>query len=195
MDLAIFEKHSQRLGDAGSAFDSALEDTENNFVHGRNETDTERRRLLKGIDSHLSNIDESVCEIGEKIEKFKSSEGIKYRHRKDLWHFNDLKKINRGCPNKFQSQTLKGQTNNNNGGITMKLEKMEKQSQRLSDASSEFASALKDAQANFGADPNESEIRYRRLTEEIKRNLSDVDRSIRSITEKIEQLKSFEGIL
>lgn len=162
MDLAILEKPSQRLGDAVSAFDSALEDTENNFVQGRNEPDTECRRLLTEIDSDVSNIDERVCEIAEKIEKFKS---------------------------------FKGQTNNNNGGILMQLEKLEKQLQQLSNASSEFAAVLKDAQANFGADPNESDIQCIRLIAEIERNLSDVDRSIRSITEKIEQLKSFEGIL
>lgn len=77
----------------------------------------------------------------------------------------------------------------------MKLEKLEKQLQRLEDALSEFTAALKDAQANSGADLSESDIQYIRLIAEIKRNLSDVRRSIRSITEKIEQLKSFEGIL
>ena len=75
----------------------------------------------------------------------------------------------------------------------MDLAILEKQLQRLEDASSEFAAAFKDAQTNFGADPNESEIRYIRLIAEIERNLSDVNRSIRSITEKIEQLKSLKG--
>lgn len=77
----------------------------------------------------------------------------------------------------------------------MKLEKLEKQLQRLEDASSEFAAALEDAQANFGADLSESGIQYIRLIEEIGQNLSDVRRNIHSIKEKTEQLKSFEGIL
>ena len=71
MDLAILEKHSQRLADAMSAFDDALEDTQDNFVQGRNAPDPQRKELLKGIDNHLSDINKSVCEIGEGIEKFK----------------------------------------------------------------------------------------------------------------------------
>ena len=77
----------------------------------------------------------------------------------------------------------------------MNLERLEKQWQRLSDARSKFAAALKDAQTNFGPDPSESDIRYMQLIRETKRNLSDVRRSVCEIKEKIAQLKSFEGIL
>lgn len=77
----------------------------------------------------------------------------------------------------------------------MNLERLEKQWQKLSDARSKFATALKDAQTNLGQDLSESGIRYIRLIAEIKRNLSDVRRSVCGIRKKIKQLKSFEGIL
>ena len=77
----------------------------------------------------------------------------------------------------------------------MNLERLEGQWHRLSDARSKFAAALKDAQTKFGQDLSESDIRYIRLIAEIKRNLSDVRRSVCGIGEKIDQLKSFEGIL
>ena len=76
MDSVILEKHSQRLADAVSEFDSAFKDVQRNFVPSPNMRDIQREEPLKGIDSDLSDIDESVCEIGEKIEKFKSSERI-----------------------------------------------------------------------------------------------------------------------
>ena len=77
----------------------------------------------------------------------------------------------------------------------MKLTILETQLQKLLDTSSEFAAALKNAQTNFGEDISESDIQYMRLIEEIKRNLSDVRRSVCQIREKIEQIKSLEGIV
>lgn len=76
MDLAILEKHLQRLGDAVSGFDDALKDVQRNFMSSPNMRDIQREEPLKGIDSDLSDIDGSVCEIAEKIERFKSPEGI-----------------------------------------------------------------------------------------------------------------------
>ncbi|MXV73304.1 hypothetical protein F4Z99_03380 [Candidatus Poribacteria bacterium] len=77
----------------------------------------------------------------------------------------------------------------------MNLERLERQWQGLSDARSKFAAALKAAQTNLGQDLSESDIRYIRLIAEIKRNLSDVRRSVCGMRKKIKQLKSFEGIL
>ena len=77
----------------------------------------------------------------------------------------------------------------------MKLDMLETQLQKLLDRLSEFATALKNAQTNAGEDISDSDIQYMRLIEEIKRNLSDVRRSVCRIREKIEQLKSLEGIL
>lgn len=62
-----------------SKFDDALGRTEDKFMSISNPKDSQREELLEAIDSDLSDIDKSVCEIGENIEKlkkFKSSEGI-----------------------------------------------------------------------------------------------------------------------
>lgn len=73
MKLEKLEKQSQRLSDALSGFDDAFKDVHRSFVPSPNMIDIQREELLKAIDRSLSDIDESVCEIGEKIEKFKSS--------------------------------------------------------------------------------------------------------------------------
>ena len=88
----------------------------------------------------------------------------------------------------------------------MNLERLERQRQRLSNTLSKFAAALKAAQTKFEQDLSESDgqdlsdldIRYMQLIreiKEIKRNLSEVRRSVCGIGEKIMLLKSFEDIL
>ena len=74
MNLAILEKHLQRLSDTLSEFNDALIDAQMNSVPGPNITDILRRRLLAEIDNELSNINGSVCGIGEKIEQLKTFE-------------------------------------------------------------------------------------------------------------------------
>ena len=74
MNLAILEKQLQRLSDTLSEFDDALIDAQMNSVPGPNITDIRRQRLLTEIDSDLSNINGSVCGIGEKIEQLKTFE-------------------------------------------------------------------------------------------------------------------------
>ena len=76
MKLERLEKHLQRLADALSELDDALEDTQMNFVSGPNEPEKRRERLLAEIDNDLSDIESSVCGIGEKIEQLKSLDGI-----------------------------------------------------------------------------------------------------------------------
>ena len=76
MNSEKLEKQSQRLSKVLSEFDDILKDIQSNFVPSPNMIDIQREELLKAIDSDLSDINESVCEIGEKIEKFKSFEGI-----------------------------------------------------------------------------------------------------------------------
>lgn len=77
----------------------------------------------------------------------------------------------------------------------MKLERLEKQWQKLSDARSKFDTILVDAQTNPGQDLSESDLQYMRLIAEIEQNLSAIDKRVYGIGEKIERLKSFEGIL
>ena len=74
MNLAILEKQLQRLSDTLSEFNDALIDAQMNSVPGPNITDISRQRLLAEIDSKLSNINGSVCSIGEKIEQLKTFE-------------------------------------------------------------------------------------------------------------------------
>ena len=74
MNLAILEKQLQRLADTLSEFNDALIDAQMNSVPGPNITDILRQRLLAEIDSDLSNINGSVCGIGEKIEQLKTFE-------------------------------------------------------------------------------------------------------------------------
>ena len=74
MNLAILEKHLQRLADTLSEFNDALIDAQMNSVPGPNITDISRQRLLAEIDSDLSDISGSVCGIGEKIEQLKTFE-------------------------------------------------------------------------------------------------------------------------
>ena len=74
MNLAILEKQLQRLADTLSEFNDALIDAQMNSVPGPNITDIRRQRLLAEIDSDLSNINGSVCGIGEKIEQLKTFE-------------------------------------------------------------------------------------------------------------------------
>ena len=69
------EKHLQRLADALSEFDDALEVAQDNFGAVLNELDARRWRLLMAIDSDFWNINESVCGMGEKTEQLKSLEG------------------------------------------------------------------------------------------------------------------------
>ncbi len=76
MNLAILEKHLQRLSDTLSEFDDAFIDAQMKFVPGPSETDIRRRRLLAEIENDLSDISGSVCGIGEKIEQLKSFESI-----------------------------------------------------------------------------------------------------------------------
>ena len=72
MHSEILEKGLQKLSDALSEFDDALVDAQMKFVPGPNMPDIQRRRLLAEIDSDLSDISESVCGIGEKIEQLKN---------------------------------------------------------------------------------------------------------------------------
>ena len=74
MNLAILEKQLQRLADTLSEFNDALIDAQMNSVPGPNITDISRQRLLAEIDSDLSNINGSVCGIGENIEQLKTFE-------------------------------------------------------------------------------------------------------------------------
>ena len=76
MNLAILEKHLQRLSDTLSEFHDAFVDAQMNSVPGPNITDILRQRLLAEIDKDLSNISGSVCGIGEKIEQLKSFESV-----------------------------------------------------------------------------------------------------------------------
>ena len=76
MKTAILEKQLRRSAVAFSELDDAFRDTQDNFMPGPNEPDTRCRRLLEGINDDLSDINESVCRIGEKIEQLKSFEGI-----------------------------------------------------------------------------------------------------------------------
>ena len=76
MNLAILEKHLQRLSDVLSEFDDVIIIAQENAVPSPNITDTRRRRLIAEIDSDLSDISGSVCGIGEKIEQLKSFESI-----------------------------------------------------------------------------------------------------------------------
>ena len=71
MNSAILGKQLQRLSDALSEFDDALVDAQMKSVPGPNMLDISRQRLLAEIDSDLSDISESVCGIGEKIEQLK----------------------------------------------------------------------------------------------------------------------------
>lgn len=96
-------------------------------------------------------------------------------------------------PNKFQSQTLKRQTNKN-GGIYNSA-RLKKQLQRLADALSGFDDALEDAQKYSVPTPNMLDIQRRRLLTGIDNDLSDVSRSVCGVGEKIEQLKTSESIL
>ena len=72
MHSEILEKGLQKLSDALSEFDDALVDAQMKSVPGPNMADIQRRRLLAEIDSDLSDISESVCGIGEKIEQLKN---------------------------------------------------------------------------------------------------------------------------
>ena len=77
----------------------------------------------------------------------------------------------------------------------MNSERLEKHLQRLADALSEFDDAFVDAQDNFVPSSSITDIRRRRLLSEIESDLSDISRSVCRIGEKIEELKSLEGIL
>ena len=75
MKLAIPESELQRFAVKFSELDDAFRDARKNFLSSPNMRDDQREKLLKGIDSDLWEINESVCEIGEKIEQLKSLEG------------------------------------------------------------------------------------------------------------------------
>lgn len=76
MNSVKLEQRLQKLSDALSEFDDALIEAQTGFVPSPNMRDRQRERLLKGIDSDLSDISVSVCGIGEKIERLKSFKGI-----------------------------------------------------------------------------------------------------------------------
>ena len=71
MNTALLEKGLQKFSDALSEVDDALTDIQMNSVPSPNMADIRRRRLIAEIDSDLSDISESVCGIGEKIEQLK----------------------------------------------------------------------------------------------------------------------------
>ena len=77
----------------------------------------------------------------------------------------------------------------------MKSAKLEQALQKLSDALSGFDDALTDLRMKSVPSPNMADIRRWRLLSEIDSNTSKVSASIGEIGEKIELLKSFEGIL
>ena len=74
MKLAIPERELQRFAVTFSELDDAFRDTRKNFLPSPNMRDRQRKKLLKGIDRDLWEINKSVCEIGEKIEQLKSLE-------------------------------------------------------------------------------------------------------------------------
>ena len=76
----------------------------------------------------------------------------------------------------------------------MKSEKLEQALQKLSDALSGFDDALTDLQMKSVPSPNMADIQRCRLLSEIDSNTSQVSTRIGEIGEKIELLKSFEGI-
>lgn len=76
MNSAILGKRWQRFADAFSEVDNAFKDAQMNFVPGPNELDILRERLLTEIDNDLSEMNESVCRIGEKIEQLKAFERV-----------------------------------------------------------------------------------------------------------------------
>ena len=73
--------------------------------------------------------------------------------------------------------------------------RLEQELQKLSDALSGFDDALTDLQMKSVPSPNIADIQRCRLLSEIDSNTSKVSASIGEIGEKIELLKSFEGIL
>ena len=76
MKTAILEKQLQKFSDAFSEFDDVFKNAEMNFVSSPNAIDISRERLLAEIDNDLSDIDERVYRIGEKVEQLKRCEGI-----------------------------------------------------------------------------------------------------------------------
>ena len=76
MKLERLEKQLRRSGVEFSKLDDVFRETQDNFIPGPNESDTRCRRLLEEINDDLSDINESVCGIGEKIEQLKTFEGI-----------------------------------------------------------------------------------------------------------------------
>ncbi len=72
--------------------------------------------------------------------------------------------------------------------------RLEQALQKLSDALSGFDDTLTDIQMNTVPSQNMADIQRRRLLSEIDSNTSKVSASIGEIGEKIELLKSFEGI-
>ena len=77
----------------------------------------------------------------------------------------------------------------------MKSAKLEQALQKLSDALSGFDDALTDLQMKSVPSPNIADIQRCRLLSEIDSNTSKLSRGVGEIGEKIELLKSFEGIL
>ena len=77
----------------------------------------------------------------------------------------------------------------------MKLERLKNHLQRLSDALSEFDEVLVDARMSCVPSPNALDIQCRKLLMGIDSELSDISGNVCGIGKKIEQLKSFEGIL
>ena len=73
--------------------------------------------------------------------------------------------------------------------------RFEKGLQKVSDTLSEFDDTLTDVQMNSVPGPNTADISRQRLLTEIDNDVSDLSKCVGKIGEKIEQLKSFEGIL
>ena len=72
MKTAILEKQLQKFSDALSELNDAFRKTQDNFIPGPNEPDIQCRRLLEGINDDLSDANESVCGIGEKVVQLKA---------------------------------------------------------------------------------------------------------------------------
>ena len=74
MNSERLKKQLQKLSDTLSEFDGVIIIAQENSVPVPNTTDIRRKRLIAEIDNDLSDISESVCGIGEKIEQLKTFE-------------------------------------------------------------------------------------------------------------------------
>ena len=74
MKLERLEEQFRRSAVAFSELNDAFKDAQRNFIPGPNEIDIQRERLLTEINNDLSDLNESVCGIGEKIEQLRTFE-------------------------------------------------------------------------------------------------------------------------